>query len=47
MATVDAFLDLETGARTRMRDAAIETALDYTIDKAAFSELALFRTMLG
>ena len=44
---VGAFLDLAEAPRARMREAAIETALDYTIDKAAFSELALFRTMLG
>ena len=47
MAVVGAFLDLGDGPRARMRNAAIETALDYTIDKAAFSELTLFRTMLG
>lgn len=47
MAAANAFLDLAAAPRERMRTAAIETALDYTIEKAAFSELRLFRAMLA
>lgn len=47
MRAIAAYIDLPEEMRARMRMAAIETALDYTIDKAAFSELALFQEMLG
>jgi glycosyltransferase involved in cell wall biosynthesis len=47
LALVDGFLALDPAARERMRLSAIETALDYTVEKAAFSEYQLFRRMLG
>lgn len=47
MAAVSAYLGLRPSARERMRRAAIATALDYTIDKAAYSEFILFTEILG
>jgi hypothetical protein len=47
MRATSAFIDLAPHIREGMRYAAIETALNYTIDKAAFSEFTLFREMLN
>ena len=47
MRAVEAYVALAEEPRQRMRRSAIRTALDYTIDKAAFSELSLFEEMLG
>jgi hypothetical protein len=47
METVEGYVAAEPNARHRMRLAAIETALDYTIEKAAFSELKLFERLMG
>jgi len=47
LAAVAAWAALAPAARLRMREAAIATALDYSIPKAALSELRLFRGMLA
>ena len=47
MKVAAAYLELAEEPRRRMRHAAIETALDYTVDKAAFSEFTLFGEMLA
>ena len=47
MDAVSAYIRLAPHIRERMRYAAIETSFDYTIDKAAFSELTLFREMMN
>jgi glycosyltransferase involved in cell wall biosynthesis len=47
MEIVSSYIGLASQVRERMRYAAIETSLNYTIEKAAFSELALFREMLN
>ncbi len=44
--TVEAYVAAETGSRHRLRMAAIGTALEYTIEKAAFSELRLFERLV-
>ena len=47
IATVGDFVAAGESVRRRMREAAIATALDYTIDKAAFSEYRAFSRFLG
>jgi glycosyltransferase involved in cell wall biosynthesis len=47
MAACRAFLDADEAFRTRLRDHGIATALDYTVEKAAFSEYQAFSTFLG
>jgi len=47
METVEAYISAGTGTHRRLRMAALETALDYTIEKAAFSELKLFETLVN
>lgn len=42
-----AFIAADSGARERLRDSGIATALDYTVEKAAFSEYQVFRKHLG
>lgn len=44
---VDQFVNGRPQKRTEMRDAAIKTALNYSIAKAAYSELELFRDFVG
>jgi hypothetical protein len=46
-AAVEAFLSASSGVRERLRASGIATALDYTIEKAAFSEYQLFRKFLA
>lgn len=43
----DAFLAADPAVRARMRDHAIATALDYTVEKAALSEYQAFSTYLA
>lgn len=45
--TIDQFVTGRPQKRSEMRDAAIKTALDYSIAKAAYSELQLFRDFIG
>jgi glycosyltransferase involved in cell wall biosynthesis len=47
MGAVASYVGLRPSARERMRRAAIATALDYTIDKAAYSEFELFTEILA
>lgn len=47
MAAVAGYIGLRPAARERMRQAAIATALDYTVDKAAYSEFVLFSRVLA
>jgi glycosyltransferase involved in cell wall biosynthesis len=47
MAAVAAYVGLRPAAREGMRRAAISTALDYTVDKAAYSEYVLFSQLLA
>lgn len=47
MAAVDQFANGRPKRRLEMRDAAIETALNYSIPKAAYSEYKLFRGFIG
>jgi hypothetical protein len=47
LAAVDQFLNGRPQRRAEMRDAAIHTALDYSIAKAAYSEYELFRDFIG
>ncbi|QNM83817.1 glycosyltransferase [Sphingomonas sabuli] len=44
---VDQFVDGRPQRRQEMRDAAIHTALDYSIARAAYSEYELFRDFIG
>jgi glycosyltransferase involved in cell wall biosynthesis len=45
--TVEAYVSAGVGTHRRLRMAALETALDYTIEKAAFSELKLFESLVN
>ncbi len=45
-AAVDAFVEAGPEVRRRLRENGVRTALDYTIEKAAFSEYQLFATLL-
>ena len=45
-AVVDAYIQAGPDVRRRLRENGVLTALDYTIEKAAFSEYQLFRTLL-
>ncbi len=47
MSEIDRFVNLSPEELGRMRNAAIATALDYTVDKAAFSEKVLFERHLS
>ena len=47
MKVVDAFVSGGADLRARMRKAAIETSLEYSIEKAAFSEYEIFTECLG
>ena len=46
MAEVDAFIAAGPETRLRLRDNGLAASLNYTIDKAAFSEYRVFRTFL-
>jgi glycosyltransferase involved in cell wall biosynthesis len=47
MAAVSGFIAAGSEVRARLRERGIATALNYTIEKAAFSEYQLFRNHLG
>jgi hypothetical protein len=47
LSAVDQFVTGRPQKRAEMRDAAIKTALNYSIAKAAYSELELFRDFVG
>jgi glycosyltransferase involved in cell wall biosynthesis len=47
IAAVKAFAALDEAGRDRMRMAAIRTALDYSVERAAFSELELFNRIMA
>ena len=47
LGAVDQFVTGRADRRAEMRDAAIQTALNYSIAKAAYSEYALFRGFVG